>query len=231
MTTPILSVLMPVRGRAAQTVALIPRLFATSGDTPWELIIASDDDAEVAHAIHMLNERQAEKDAPRARLVELRPRRGYWNALAAASAHARGRLLANIANDVLPGLGWVTRIVETFDRLFQDGLGVVGWNDGLLFDGHTGHLVIGRALAERWYGPACWPTFYDHLWGDVEICQRAMAEDRYAVDLRAVLYHNHFLLGQTMDNGYRESHRREHADEEMFYRRRSLGWPSATSSS
>lgn len=226
-TQPIISVLMPVKGRPEQTAALLPRLYATAGDVAWELVCIVDDDPTVAAALRAVNAEAARAGKPQAAIVELQQRQGYWKALAHGSRVARGRLLANIANDVLPGLAWLSRIVRSFDRAFPDGLGVAGWNDGLLFDGHTGHLVIGRALAERWYGAACWPTFYDHLWADVELCQRAMAEDRYVVDTRAVLYHNHPVIGKQLDEVYRFSHTREHQDATIFQQRRSLQWPTA----
>lgn len=222
-----LSVLLPVKGRAQQTVDLIPRLFATAGRAAWELIVVVDDDRDCTLALSALNDRLAAEGKPTFRQLDLAVRRGYWKALAAATEYARGRLLGNIANDVLPGLGWIERIIRTFDRAFPDGLGVAAWNDGLLFDGHAGHLVVGRALAERWYGPACWPTYYDHLWADVELCQRAIEERRYVVDLRAVLYHNHFIIGKSMDDIYRYSHRHEHQDAQIFEQRRQLSWPSS----
>ena len=226
MTRPDASIILPARGRAAQTAEQIPRLLATAGNVGWELIVVVDADADVAAALRAVVAAQRDAGRPAPRVIELPERRGYWNALSIGSQHARGRLLGNIANDVLPGLHWLSRAVRTFDRVFTDGLGVVGWNDGLLFDGHAGHLLISRALANRWYGAAAWPTFYDHLWGDVEICQRAIAEGRYVVDLRAVLYHNHPVVGRSVDAIYQYSHHREQDDERIFAQRRQLQWPT-----
>ena len=227
MTTPTVSVLMPCKGRPEQTARLIPRLFATAGEVAWELICVVDEDPASAVAIRQVNDALHQQGKPQAALVELPERQGYWKALAHGSRIARGRLLANIANDVLPGLAWLSRLTRSFDRAFPDGLGIAGWNDGLLFDGHTGHLLIGRALAERWYGPACWPTYYDHLWADVELCQRAMAEDRYIVDTRAVLFHDHPVVGKPLDDVYRYSHRKIDLDTQIFEQRRALKWPTA----
>jgi hypothetical protein len=225
--TPQISVIMPCKGRAAQTVGVIPRLFGTAGNVAWELICVVDEDAEVVEALTAFNAMQRADGFPEVAIVELPERQGYWKALAHGSRVARGSLLANIANDVLPGLRWLERIVRTHERRYSDGMGVMGWNDGLLFDAHTGHLVIGRPLAERWYGEACWPTWYDHLYGDTEICQRAIQAEIYAVDLRAVLYHNHPVVGQSVDGVYRFSHTKIDADSEIFAQRRALQWPSA----
>jgi glycosyltransferase involved in cell wall biosynthesis len=222
MTTPLVSVLMPCKGRPEQTAALLPRLFSTAGRVAWELICIVDDDPASAEAIRAYNRTAGNTQAG---MIELPQRQGYWKALAHGSRIARGRLLANIANDVLPGLNWLARLVRSHQQAFPDGMGVAGWNDGLLFDAHTGHLLIGRPLAEAWYGAACWPTFYDHLFGDTEICQRAMAEDRYIVDTRAVLFHNHPVIGKALDDVYRFSHQKFSQDEQIFGQRRAMQWP------
>lgn len=226
MTPPIVSVLMPCKGRPEQTVALIPRLYQTAGAVSWELICIVDADPVVAQALRDLNAEARALGRPQAAIIELPERQGYWKALAHGTRQARGRILANIANDVLPGLGWLRRATATFDRLYPDGRGVVGWNDGLLFDGHTGHILIGRELAASWYGAAHWPTWYDHLYGDTEICTRAIADARYAVDLRAVLYHNHPVIGRSLDEIYRFSHNRQNEDARIFEQRRALQWPT-----
>lgn len=227
MSAPTVSVLMPCKGRPEQTVALLPRLFQTAGEVAWELICVVDEDPAVAQALAAFNAAQRAQGGPQVAITELQRRQGYWKALAHGTRLARGRILANIANDVLPGLAWLSRAVRTFDRLFPDGRGVLGWNDGLLFDGHTGHLLIGRDLAATWYGAAHWPTFYDHLYGDTEICQRAIADDLYAVDTRAVLYHNHPVIGQSLDAVYRFSHNRITDDARIFEQRKALQWPTA----
>lgn len=214
------SVLIPCKGRAAQTTALIDRLLQPeiAGAVAWELICIVDDDPDVDAALAPY--------ADRIGIISLAERHGYWKALGVASAQARGRLLVNAANDVLPGLRWIERAVRVFDRSFPDGRGVLGFNDGLLFDGHTGHLMISRALAEEWYGAACWPTWYDHLFGDTEICQRAMQQDRYVVALKAVLFHNHPIIGQANDAVYAFSHTHEGADADLFRLRRGAQWIS-----
>lgn len=213
---PAVSVIMPCKGRPEQTADLIPRLIATAGRVPWELICIVDDDAAVVQALAPFRQQ--------ARIIVLPERQGYWKALSIASQQARGRLLSNIANDVLPGLAWLERAAAVFDREFPDGLGVIGYNDGLLFEGHTGHILISRALAEQWYHAAHWPTMYDHLYGDTEICQRAMAAGRYAVALKAVLFHNHPVVGRQGDALYAFSHTHMPEDRALFERRKAELW-------
>lgn len=214
--TPDASILLPAKGRPAQTAALIPRLAETAGRVRWELIVIVDADPEVTKALQPLRHL--------CKLISLPERVGYWKALAAGTAHARGRLLGNIANDVLPGLAWLARAVRRYDAAFPAQDGVLGWNDGLIFEGHTGHLLLSRALAERWYGPAGWPVWYDHLRGDVEICRRAIDAERYVVALDAVLYHNHPVVGQELDGVYRFSHTHQGADAALYARREASGW-------
>ena len=215
------SLLMPCKGRPEQTVALLPRLPATVGAVAWELICIVDDDAAVAQA---LTQWKAQHGASWLTVLPLNKRVGYWRALSIGSQAAQGRLLSNIANDVLPGRHWLQCAVSVFDAKFPGGLGVVGYNDGILFEDHTGHLLVGRALLEAWYGEACWPVFYDHLYGDTELCHRAMEEGIYAIALKSVLFHNHFVIGQAQDTVYRYAHQRYPQDRALFHQREANGW-------
>lgn len=216
------SLLMPCKGRVQQTIDLLPRLHSTAGLGPtWELICIVDDDLEVAQALLAW---QKEQHADWLYVLPLSERVGYWKALSIGSQQAHGRLLANIANDVLPGRNWIQWGVETFDKLFPHGRGVVGWNDGLCWEDRTGHLLVGRTLLEEWYGAACWPTFYDHLYGDTEICHRGMEGGCYAINKKAVLYHNHHVLGKAIDPVYAKSYELENVDRALFRRREANGW-------
>jgi len=217
-----ISLLMPCKGRVEQTIDLLPRLYHNAGSgVAWELICIVDEDHEVAQAL------MEWKDAQRANWMYVLPqaqRIGYWKALAAGSKVAQGRLLANIANDVLPGRNWLQWGKETFDALYPNGYGVVGWNDGLCWEDRTGHLLCGRVLLEQWYGKDCWPTFYDHLYGDTEICHRAMEEGVYAINKKAVLFHNHHVLGKPIDPVYVKSYEKERDDARLFHYREHHQW-------
>lgn len=213
---PIVSLLMPVKGRPQQTASLIERIFSTTGRIAFELLIGIDDDEACYQALARYRDRCI--------LVNAKPRRGYWKMLSYLSQYAEGRLLSNIANDVLPGLYWLTRAVRTHDTYFSETGGVVGYNDGLLFEGHTGHLLVDRRVLQRWYGTEMWPTMYDHLYGDTEMCQRAIKEEIYRVDLRSVLFHNHPVVGREGDSVYTFSHQKEGADKHIFEARRRAGW-------
>ncbi len=210
------SVLMPVKGRPEQTAECLTRLMETAGGVTWELLVGIDDDPACYEALKPFHNRCI--------VMHAEPRRGYWKMLSYLSQYARGRLLSNIANDVLPGRRWLERAVKVHDRYFHDIGGVVGYNDGLLFDAHTGHLLIDRRLLYAWYGDAYWPTMYDHLFGDTEICQRAMIERRYMVALKSVLYHNHPTLARPTDDLYAYSHKTASADEHLFGQRRDARW-------
>jgi len=221
------SIVLPARGRAAQTAALIPRLIMTAGRADWELIVVVDDDDEVAAAVRGANDLLLSRGRMPATIVILPERRGYWRALAHGAQIAQGRLLGNIANDILPGWAWLERAIAAYQRHFPDEDGVLAWNDGILMREHAGHLLIARRLLERWYGQACWPVWYDHLFGDAELCVRAAEQQRYAVALDAVLYHNHPMLGHESDAGYRAANAQIIADGQTFERRRGLQWPTA----
>jgi hypothetical protein len=218
------SLLMPTLGRTDQLLALLPRIKYTAGTSLFELIVIADGDQKSADAVDHWRSANNAKDW--LTVVAMPERQGYWKCLAHASYHvAKGDMLSNIANDVLPGRNWLKNAVEVMQKHFPNGRGVVGYNDGILFEEHTGHLLAGREILAEWYGHnQLWPAFYDHLYGDTEICRRAMEQQCYAIALRAVLFHNHFVLGLEQDDVYRFSHHKFPQDRDLFEQRKRNRW-------
>lgn len=207
--------IMPCRGRVAQTLTCIEHLQATAGES-FELICVVDDDPEVADAINKLRSF--------ARVIRLSKRGGYWNALRVGTNASRGHQIVNLANDVLPGHRWLARARETFREKFGEGEGLVGLNDGLHGEEHSCHFLIDRSYLARLGG---WPTWYDHNYGDTELCARARSEMRYAKSPWAVLYHHHWAqLGKKLfDRVYAEGGTHSDRDQRLFGLRQAAGWP------
>lgn len=207
--------IMPCRGRAPQTIAAIEHLQATAGEA-FELICVVDDDPEVASAIDRLGSF--------ARVIRLKQRGGYWNALRVGTNASHGRHIVNLANDILPGHRWLARAREVFHEKFGNGEGLVGLNDGLHGEDHSCHFLIDRSYLMRLGG---WPTWYDHNYGDTELCARARQEGRYAKAPWAVLYHHHWAqLGRKLfDRVYAEGAASSDVDQRLFGLRQAAGWP------
>lgn len=216
-----IAAIMPCRGRAAQTVANVRRLLATAGDVEWRLVCVIDGDDQVADAIaHMT----IVSDNPSLHFIPLERCVGYWAALREATEHRRHRdalLLVNLANDLLPGRHWLARGVAAYRARFGDGDGLMGFNDGLHGPEHSSHFLISRALLERYGG---WPVWYQHNFGDTELCRRAQRDGLYGKAPWALLFHDHLENGAADDAVYQEGRQSYDADARLFEERRKAGW-------
>jgi hypothetical protein len=212
------SVILPLRGRVQRTTALLPRLWATAGYGNWELLLVADDDAEVANAVQRLLPR------PGVTLIEQCPRGGYWRACQLAMQRASGTLLIALANDLLPCRDWLLTGVQAYTRRFGDGEGLLGANDGIHKGSHAAHFLIHRRMLERYGG---WPVWYEHGYGDTELCQRAQAEQKFAIAPFFVLFHDHPIIGGQWDQVYSEgSAASDSADRARYDARARAGWPA-----
>jgi len=210
-----ITAIMPCRGRADQTITNVRRLLSTAGYAEWQLICMIDDDPIVDHAI-------MDADLPVWRATT--PGRvGYWRCLKAATEHwPEFSHLINLANDLIPGQHWLRRAVEAYRKQFGDGDGLLGFNGDSHEIGHSCHFLISRELLDRYGG---WPVWYDHAYGDTELCQRAIADRCYAKAPWALLFHNHYYFGaENNDAVYQEGARNVGQDAELYERRKRNGW-------
>ncbi len=209
--------IMPCRGRADQTVRNVRRLLATAGYDDWQVICVVDRDPAVTHAL-------AHADLPVWRVESTQP--GYWNALQQATDYWRGDFthVVNLANDLLPGQHWLSRAVAAYDATFAgDDYGLMGFNDGHHETDHSCHFLIDRDLLTYLGG---WPVWYDHNYGDTELCQRAIELGVYAKAPWATLYHDHVYFGGDDDAVYAEGRASAAKDQALYERRKANGWRS-----
>lgn len=206
---------MPCRGRAEQTVRNVRRLLSTAGAVDWRLTcIGGGDEAPTilacseagAHVRHVLDV----------------PQLSYWEALQFETERTDAPLLANLANDLLPGQNWLQRALEAYRGAFGDGDGMIGFNGDSHSMDHSCHFLISRGLLERYGG---WPVWYRHNFGDTELCQRAISEGRYGKAPWAILFHDHPFFGGQDDAVYAEGRATASADEKLYHERRKAGWP------
>lgn len=207
--------IMPCRGRAAQTIANVRRLLAMAAYDDCVLVCVCDDDGAVYDAL------KASDVAERCTPVLVGGPRGYWRALAAVKAPYD--LLCNLANDLLPGRNWLARGIAAYTARFGAGDGLMGFNDGLHGPEHSSHFLISRALLDRYGG---WPVWYQHNFGDTELCRRAQADGCYGKAPWAVLYHDHIETGASDDAVYQEGRASYERDAVLFEERRRHGWPT-----
>jgi hypothetical protein len=211
-----IAAIMPCRGRIDQTIRNVKRLLATAGDVEWRLYLvgATPDVRPLAKQI----------DPTRVAIQTVAQERApYWQALQAMWYETDEPLLVNLANDLLPGQHWLQRAYAGYRQTFGDGPGLLGFNDGHHETNHSCHFLISRSLLERYGG---WPVWYDHNYGDTELCERAIADGLYAKAPWATLFHDHPYFGGDDDRVYAEGRAKVDQDRELFNRRKANGWRS-----
>jgi len=217
--------IMPCRGRAAQTLANVRRLLATAGmahGVDWTLYLVGGQDehaliTEIAGTI-VQHDRHSIVIATSTAL-----RLPYWEALAHVTQATTAPLICNLANDLLPGQHWLQRGLEAYQAVFGPNDGLLGFNDGHHRVDHACHFLISRALLDSFGG---WPVWYDHNYGDTELCARAQAQGRYAKAPWALLYHDHPYFGGVDDATYAEGRAQLARDAAQFAARKAAGWPA-----
>lgn len=207
--------ILPCRGRPEQTVRTVRRLLATAGAADWTLycVVSNIHDPGLGSA---LGDAGAE--------IAWLPNFTYWQALAFVTQRiaADAPLLCCLANDLLPGAQWLQRGVEAFRATFGDGDGLLGFNGDSHLAGHSCHFLISRGLLTRYGG---WPVWYQHTFGDTELCQRAQADRCYAKAPWALLFHDHPYFGGQDDAVYQEGRAASARDEARYHERKARGWP------
>lgn len=207
-----IAAIMPCRGRPEQTVTNVKRLLATAGYDAWELMCVIDGEPGLGdrlRAIGVLTYGSVD-------------RRGYWQSLATAMHYTKATHLVNLANDLIPGMHWLRRAVDGYQATFGKIPGMLGFNGDSHEIGHSCHFLIDRRLLERYGG---WPVWYDHNFGDTELCQRAIEDGIYAKAPWALLFHDHPYFGGQDDQVYAEGRAQASRDEQLYHERRRLGWP------
>jgi len=206
--------IMPCRGRAEQTVTNVRRLLATAGCDGWQLICVCDDDMPVFDRLRGVDGRVFVvnvTDGPH----------GYWQLLKIISEDTDAPHFVNLANDLIPGRHWLKRGVDAYRARFGDGDGLMGFNDGLHGPEHSSHFLISRGLLDRYGG---WPVWYQHNFGDTELCRRAQQDGCYGKAPWAVLFHDHLENGASDDAVYQEGRASYDRDARLFEERRKAGW-------
>jgi hypothetical protein len=213
--------IMPCRGRAEQTVSNVKRLLATAGYEDWRLVLVCDGDRNVYNTLR--------RELPDVTVGGVQVAQGYWRCLdqgmrqqAPEATH-----LVNLANDLLPGMHWLRRAVAAYEQTFGTGDGMIGFNGDSHEVGHSCHFLISRSLLDRYGG---WPVWYQHNFGDTELCQRAIADGVYAKAPWALLFHDHPFFGGQDDAIYAEGRATAQRDEQLYKERRRQGWPSVIGS-
>jgi glycosyltransferase involved in cell wall biosynthesis len=217
-----ISVILPTRGRPAQAVACVKRLFETTLGYDVECVIVVDRaDAETLNALTAL------ADLP----VVIHKMPGefstapekYNAGLAVARADTGKDWLVSGADDLYWHDGWLDA------ALAHENDGFIG-----LWDGHTDpsdcatHAMVTREFIEQvTFGYMAFP-WYGAWYSDLEVRDLTRrAGRRYVVAKDAVVEHRHPTFGNApTDETYLAGKKFHNADRRQYWRRKRLGFPS-----
>jgi hypothetical protein len=221
----VISVLLATMGRPDMAEATVRSLIETTEDHEIQVIVATED-GETGDTVldlwHGLN------CWPRVLMAinEADKIRGSSKAWNDALSWAEGDPIVLAADDLEFEPGWLDAALETLSQ-FEDGWGLVGFNDGHWGPELSTHYLMSRRfIVEVLGGVVAWDC-YHHSFNDREANARAVAAGRYAWCENARVYHRHWLFGDRMQDGtdtrmlggHQESERR-------FYERQAAGFPN-----
>jgi glycosyltransferase involved in cell wall biosynthesis len=210
----VISVLLATMGRPDMAEACIKSIRETT-DKNVEIVVAVDG----PHA----DARRFSSSCVVSYSPDCRGSSQAWNdALRVAS----GDPIVLAADDLEFEPGWLDAALETLAQ-FEDGWGLVGFNDGHWGPELSTHYLMSRRfIVEVLGGVVAWEE-YKHSFNDREANARAVAAGRYAWCENARVFHRHWLFGDRMQDGtdtrmlggHQESERR-------FYERQAAGFPN-----
>jgi glycosyltransferase involved in cell wall biosynthesis len=139
---------------------------------------------------------------------------------------ATGDPIVLAADDLEFEPGWLDAALETLAQ-FEDGWGLVGFNDGHWGPELSTHYLMSRRfIVEVLGGVVAWPC-YRHSFNDREANARAIAAGRYAWCENARVYHRHWLFGDRPQDGTDTRLLGEHPESQRkFDERQAAGFPN-----
>lgn len=206
------SVLIPTTGRPDRAEACVRNLRDTAD---VEIIAAVDADPESARRLAPLVDK----------LLVASHYRGCSQAWNDCLAEATGDPIVFAADDLVWKEGWLEAALAKLEE-FDDGWGLVGFNDGHWGEELSTHYLMSRRfIVEVLGGVIAWPE-YKHSFNDLEVCGRAREAHRYAWCEEAHVRHEHWLFGDRPQDDTDTRRLPDHpTDQAHFDRRKAEGWP------
>lgn len=209
---------IPCRGRKDKTLEVIERLKYTD-NIPFRIVtVSGQEDRDIVEATKSLG---AEG------IISYKPKLSYWEALQLATDTITSEpIIANLSNDLKPANNWLRNALVAYDKkIGRTNFGIVGFNGDGHGTGDSCHFLIHRELLKRYGG---WPVWYNHNYGDAELCERANADRVFFKEPYAILFHDHpYFRGEEYDDEvYKEGRKKLKQDEELYLKRKAANWPN-----
>ena len=158
-------------------------------------------------------------------LIVSREYRGCSNAWNDCLRESTGDPVVFAADDLVWEEGWLEAALARLEE-FEDGWGLVGFNDGHWgAELSTHYLMSRRFIVEVLGGVVAW-DFYRHSFNDLEVNERAKRAGRYAWCEEARVYHSHWLFGDRPQDATDTRTLSDHGEAQRIYTERaSAGFP------
>jgi glycosyltransferase involved in cell wall biosynthesis len=178
------SILLATTGRPKRAEKCVQQLRDTTEGHSLEVIAAVDADEETARPLDPIVDVLLYEE-------EFRGNAKAWNDCLEVST---GDPVVLAADDLVWHPGWLDAALGRL-AAFEDGWGLVGFNDGhWREDLSTHYLMSRRFIVEVLGGVVAWEA-YQHSFHDLETCERAKLANRYAWCEGAVVRHEHWTFG------------------------------------
>lgn len=199
-------------------------LIETTEGHDIEIVCAIDADPETARRLRSLR-----REFPKrvTWIFSVKPNyRGNSRAWNDALALSHGDPVVFAADDLEWQEGWLDAALERLSE-FEDGWGLVGFNDGHWGEELSTHYLMSRRfIVEVLGGLVAW-DFYRHSFNDLEVNERAKRAGRYAWCEQARVFHSHWLFGDRQKDETDTRTLGDHAEaERIFKQRQSEGFPN-----
>jgi GT2 family glycosyltransferase len=216
-----IAVIMPIYNRVDQAISALARLRLTAGVACRFIAVGGSGQTEnLKQIVGADRDVIALTSSTRARLT-------YWEALQYATAKLptllpETALIATVASDVLPAMHWLKRAYTWHQEHMHDDY-MIGFNGDGWAEQHACHFMLS---VPRLHSLGGWPTWYDHNYGDTELCHRANELKRFYKHPWAILYHDHPVHGGASDSTYTRGNDQFARDAQLFEYRRNRQWIS-----
>lgn len=213
-STPLVSILIPQRGRSAQIKRCLELILANTSYPNYEVILICDRD-DLASV----------KGIPKHKRIKVivdpsSKRQMFVGKVNYGFRISKGKFLVYLANDVEVTKDWLTEAMKTILGTFPGGVGLVAFNHGGR-DKHAYHGLISRKFVNQYLKDNIFYPGYIHFWCDLELVAIAKKHNRFCFSPTARVYHK-TVKDKIHAEGWRASYQR---GANLLKRRSKAGFP------
>ena len=208
-STPLVSILIPQRGRPAQIKRCLELILANTSYPNYEIILICDmDDMDSVVGIS--------KDKRIKIVIDPSPtRQMFVGKINYGSKISKGEYIVYLGNDTEVGKNWLTEGVKALQGVFPDNMGVISAVKNSPFHALVSRKFIEKALSRQLFYPG-----YRHYHCDTELGAIAKQLNRYYWEPKFII-----LDKCPRDELWREGQKTMTQGANIFFKRNAIGFP------